>query len=239
MIQVLNLHEKTGPPVHHHPEIFRVPFLVDSAVKPTHAMSATVQSAGLVPMSMAPSALPAPAVMLGGAKLKKRALRKAPTKRAAAGASSSVATTGITKAPFLAQGELGVNVGSYRFEDKRGQSVCWRLGRVSAAEFIEGSGVYGMGDQLFHTNKVKIFYPIADQYFATRSVTINGSATAARVVKAIEQTAHMAISYHLKKDRGVAQPTSEEVAKELSGAVVCHLMCRRVGGGNHVYVRLT
>jgi hypothetical protein len=194
----------------------------------------SVASANLVPMTLAAQ----PTAMVGGTTRatpkRKQGIVKKPSK-----AGNVVSTAGVTRAPFVPQGDLPESIGWYRFEDKRGQSVCWRLGRDSAAEFVEKSGAVGMGDQLFHTNKVKIFYPIADEYFATRSVTINGSATASRVLKAIEQTAQMATAFHLQKDLGNARPTASEVAAELSGAVVCHLMCKRVGGGNHVYVRLT
>jgi hypothetical protein len=195
----------------------------------------SVASANLVPMTLVAVAHPPAAQMVGGTP---RASPQKPKRRKPA-AKAAVSTAGVARAPFVPPGDLPGSIGWYRFEDKRGQSVCWRLGRDSAAEFVEKSGAVGMGDQLFHTNKVKIFYPIADEYFATRSVSINGSATASRVLKAIEQTAQMATAFHLQKDLSIAHPTASEVAKELSGAVVCHLMCKRVGGGNHVYVRLT
>jgi hypothetical protein len=187
-----------------------------------HPPSANDQAIGVGSAQLVP-------LQLGGAAASKK---KKPD-------SSVVSVAGITRVAFLAEGKLASAAGGLPFEDVRGRSVCWRLGRVSAADFAADSGAVGMNDRLFHSSRVKIFFPIGTQYFAVRSVTINGAPTTARVLRAIETTAHMATAYHLKRDLGRQKPTLGDVREALSGAVICHLMCQRVGGGNHVYVRLT
>jgi hypothetical protein len=152
---------------------------------------------------------------------------------------------GVVRKDFLGNGALPKTAEAYPFEDDRRQAHCWHLGKESPSEFAARTRVVGMQDKLFNSNVVKIFYPIQDRgggqgsYFAVRQVTLHGNATTARVLCAIEQTAALATAYHMRNDLGVDMPVFEDIKRRLEGAVVCYLMCKRAGGGNHVYVRLS
>jgi hypothetical protein len=58
------------------------------------------------------------------------------------------------------------------------------------------------------------------------------------VLRAVEAAGEAAMAYHLAHDLDTPGATVEQARRLLRSLVCCHLLCRRVGGGNHVYVRL-
>ena len=149
------------------------------------------------------------------------------------------------------------------FEDERGRGRCWRLGSQSADAFIAAQpGLQFLHEPIFHTPKLRVFFPIvpalmpaearraapgfyddADEkrdspYFAARSISIRGAPTLARILRAVETVAAQSIALHLDADLGRPGATYGDARRCLKDYVVCRLLCRLVGGGNHVYVRL-
>ena len=151
------------------------------------------------------------------------------------------------------------------FEDERGRGRCWRLGAQSADAFIAAqSGLRFLHEPIFHTPKVRVFFPIVpalmpaearraapgfyddddddgkrdSPYFAARSISIRGAPTLARILRAVETVAAQSIALHLDADLGRPGATYGDARRCLKDYVVCWLLCRLVGGGNHVYVRL-
>lgn len=173
------------------------------------------------------------------ANLRPSALREKQQPCSPVPASQLSSGVGVREAPFVAPGLLPKSAEGYPFEDARGQSHCWHLGRETAAAFCARSRIVGTEDKLFNSKRVKIFFPIGEEYFAVRTVTLRGAAITSRVLCAVEQSAVAATAYHMRKHLGVEAPAAEDIRGRLEGATVCHLMCKRVGGGNHVYVRLS
>jgi hypothetical protein len=150
----------------------------------------------------------------------------------------SIVPTGITKVDFVPIGAFPDSFGgSFEFEDVRGQHTCWRMGTQTADAFSTGLPDAST-KKLFYTSKVKVFFPVREDYFAVRTVAIRGAATTERVLRAVESTAALAMAHHIIKDLGKPKATQEDVRRLLRPLVCCHLFCRRIGGGNHVYVRL-
>lgn len=142
-------------------------------------------------------------------------------------------------------GQFPKDAGDIVLEDREGRAMCWRMGHQTAEEFIAGRAGFrlkGAFDILFHTGRIKVFFPISAgkpaPYNATKSVTIKAQATLARVLVAVENCVHHAMAAHLVKDLGRPSVTLGEVRHALEHVVVCHLVCTRAGGWNHVYVRM-
>ena len=149
-------------------------------------------------------------------------------------------TDGITRVDFVPVGGFPDGFGgSLSFEKPRGGHACWRLGSQSADQFVAtlSQETKTMKKALFHTNKLKVFFPVHDRYFAVRSATTRGAPTLPRVLRAIEAAGEAAMAYHLERDLGKPGATKDDVRRLLGPVVCCHLVLRRVGGGNHVYVR--
>lgn len=148
-------------------------------------------------------------------------------------------------------------------EDERGRGRCWRIGEQRAEAFVATQPpLRRVHDVIFKSPKVRIFFPVmpglmpedgrraaagylyapaaaaAAPYFAVRSMSLRGAPTLTRILRAVEVVAAQAIALHLEADLGRPKPTYGEVRRLLKDYVVCRLLLRRVGGGNHIYVRL-
>lgn len=154
----------------------------------------------------------------------------------------------VRRATYVAPGGFSPKTtGSLRLEDTDGGTVCWKMGTETADQLVEHRRLAGANDGLFYSSKIKVFFPIVssspgyDAYFATKTLKINGKPTLLRVLKAVETTARHAVASHLLVDLQRKSVTLEDVNAHLQQqkAIVCHLLLRRAGGGNHVYVRLT
>ena len=148
------------------------------------------------------------------------------------------------------------------FEDARGRGRCWRIGQQSADQYLAAADLPLARAELFHSPKVRIFFPIVPKlfpedvrasataasmpgddadapYFCARSMTLRGNRpTLARVLRAVQAVAAQAVALHLDADLGRPGATYGDVKRCLKDYAICRLLCRRVGGGNHVYVRL-
>ena len=145
------------------------------------------------------------------------------------------------------------------FEDSRGRQRGWRLGSQTADAFLATADLQRPAtDVIFHSRKVRIFFPVVPAlmpgeahsggpgagvdgdapYFAVRSTTLRGAPTLAWVLRAVEVVAAQAMALHLDSDLGRPGATYGDARRCLRNYVACRLLCRRVGGGNHVYVRL-
>lgn len=147
----------------------------------------------------------------------------------------------LVKVPFVQDFGRDPNTRYYPLEDGRGQRACWSVGSQTAEEFVRSSDLVGPGNVLFHTSVVTLFFPVgksarSSEYFVSRRVAIRGSPTVARILRAVEDLAVKASAYHLRATSG-GKPTEAEAREALRRVRVCHLMCRKVGGGNRVYVR--
>lgn len=138
----------------------------------------------------------------------------------------------------------------YRLQNTDGGTVCWKLGSELAEDLVAHRQLADVNNDVFLSSKVKVFFPIVpakkgdneeEPYFATKTLTINGSPTLLRILKAVETTARHAVANHLLVDHQKKSVTLDDVHTYLQqhNAIVCHLLFRRVGGGNHVVVRLT
>lgn len=155
----------------------------------------------------------------------------------------------VGKSAFIPPGgPFPKDAGDVVFEDGEGRAMCWRMGHQTAEAFVAGRagfGLRGAEDRLFHTGRIKVFFPIpADArtpvpYNATKSLTIKAQATLARVLGAVETCVRHSMAAHLLKDLGRPSVTLDDVQLALKDVVVCHLVCTRAGGWNHVYVRRT
>ena len=135
----------------------------------------------------------------------------------------------------------------YYFETARGRRVCWKLGSQTAKEFMASNGgVTGADLQFFKGSTLRVFFPTTRDprggatSYATKTFKNNGNITLEKVMRCVEATAAAAIAHHLqavlKQTRGT---TTADVARVLKNTTVCHVLLRRVGGGNQVYVRTT
>ncbi|GAX84769.1 hypothetical protein CEUSTIGMA_g12191.t1 [Chlamydomonas eustigma] len=116
----------------------------------------------------------------------------------------------LKRRAFVPSGGFGdLHMRYYPFEDASGKAVCWRIGRESADAFIARSSFVGAKDRLFVGSKVRVFFPVKEKYFV--DVTDRGLP-----------------AWHV---------TNEAVWEAVGPTRICHLLIRRVGGGNHVYAR--
>ena len=155
----------------------------------------------------------------------------------------------VERVAYIPPGGTGFpkNSGDIVFEDGSGRAMCWRMGQQTADEFVKGRYGFhlkGASDVLFHTGKIKVFFPIVDAshkngaYYATKSLTIKANPTLARVLSTIEQCACHAIADHLIKDKFMPKVTMKDIKAHLNHVVCCHLVCSRAGGWNQVFVRI-
>lgn len=154
----------------------------------------------------------------------------------------------VDRVPYIPPGGSGFpkNAGDIVFEDMAGHSLCWRMGQQTAAEFVKGRNGFplkGANDQLFHTGRIKVFFPIVDgNYYASKSLTIKVNPTLARVLDTVQICAYHSVADHLVKNKSMLKGekvTFGEVLEALNRTVSCHLVCSRAGGWNHVYVRVS
>ena len=147
-----------------------------------------------------------------------------------------VRTTNIKREKFTAPPK---DAGVFYFETERGRRLCWKIGTQPAHEFVRSSGVVGANAKFFKSSSVRVFFPIKNDYYVVRAVRGMRNITLEKILTCIEKTAPLAVAYHIQRDLGTAVVTTEDVARLLKRVEVCHLLLRRVGGGNHVYVQLS
>ena len=135
-------------------------------------------------------------------------------------------------------GEPPADASVFFFETQRGQRVCWKMASQSAQEFAD-SGLIAANQQFFKGTSVRVFFPVQDMYYATKTFRGMGNITLERVLRCVEQAASSAVAFHLQNDLKQAGVTTQDVTARLKRVVVCHLLLRRIGGGNRVYVRLS
>jgi hypothetical protein len=92
---------------------------------------------------------------------------------------------------------------------------------------------------IFKGTSVRVFFPVQDMYYATKTFRGMSNITLEKVLRCVEQAAASAVAFHLQNDLKQAGVTTQDVAIRLKRLAVCHLLLRRVGGGNRVYVRLS
>lgn len=145
----------------------------------------------------------------------------------------------VTRAKFIETFQNNLLTKFYPFEDARGQRKCWHLGRQTADEFVSSSGV-PVTDEIFHgrTPAIKVFFPIRNTYYVVNPIKLRGKSTLLRVLQAVEVAAVNSYAYHIVHDIGGGDPTVGRIRRLMARNVLCHIMVRRAGGGNHVYVRL-
>jgi hypothetical protein len=125
------------------------------------------------------------------------------------------------------------------FETLRGQRVCWKIASQSAKEFANSGLVAANDAYIFKGTSVRVFFPVQDMYYATKTFRGMSNITLEKVLRCVEQAAASAVAFHLQNDLKQAGVTTQDVAIRLKRLAVCHLLLRRVGGGNRVYVRLS
>ena len=125
----------------------------------------------------------------------------------------------------------------FALEDARGRSLCWRIGVLPASEFIKSSGLARAAHVVFKTPRVKVFFPVLGLYFAVRKVELRERhATVRAILRAVEGVARQAAAFHIVRDLAHPHASAGEVQALLRDLAVCHLLCKRTGGANHVYV---
>jgi hypothetical protein len=154
---------------------------------------------------------------------------------------------------FIPFGELSPETtSSLVFADSEGRSLCWRMGMETADEFVKKNGLQQAEDRIFYTNRIRVFYPITkpqipggpnhedSTYFAMRIVNVPGTKppTLSRLLRQLEISARHSVAAHMMVDLHHASVTLRQVIEHMRHAVCCHLALKRVGGANHVYVRL-
>jgi hypothetical protein len=119
---------------------------------------------------------------------------------------------------------------------QRSGRVCWKLTAQTAGEFADT--IVGANETIFKNGTLRVFFPIAGKGHAVKTFTGPRKVSLRRVLLSIEATAVAASAHHLSVDRGLERVEAGDVTKFLHGVSVCHVLVRRAGGGNHVYVRL-
>jgi hypothetical protein len=147
-----------------------------------------------------------------------------------------VRTTNLRREKFTAPPK---DAGVFYFETERGRRLCWKIGTHPAREFLRSGGIAGANAKFFKSSSVRIFFPIKNEYYVVRVVRGMRNITLEKIMTCIEKSAPMAVAYHIQRDLGTAVVTTEDVSRLLKRIEVCHLLLRRVGGGNHVYVQLS
>ena len=140
------------------------------------------------------------------------------------------------------------DAGVYYFDNSLGRRMCWKLGYQTANEFMTSSGgISGSDLQFFKGSTLRVFFPTKRDSrtstatsYATKTFKNTGSITLSKILRCVEVTAAAAVAHHLqavlKQTRGT---TTADVARVLRRVTVCHILLRRVGGSNQVYVRTT
>jgi hypothetical protein len=131
----------------------------------------------------------------------------------------------------------------YYFESSEtGRRVCWKMGTQTAAQFLDSSGgVTGADLQFFKGTTLRVFFPTRDSQYITKTFkNVGAHITLEKILKSVEATATAAIAHHLQHENKQAKAvTTDDVSRVLKNVNVCHILLRRVGGGNQVYVRAT
>jgi hypothetical protein len=131
----------------------------------------------------------------------------------------------------------------YYFESSdTGRRVCWKIGAQTALQFLDSSGgVTGADLQFFKGTTLRVFFPTHGSQYVTKTFkNVGGNITLEKILKSVEATTTAAIAHHLQHENKQAKAvTTDDVARVLKNVNVCHILLRRVGGGNQVYVRAT
>lgn len=123
----------------------------------------------------------------------------------------------------------------WKFENSHDETLYWHPASQTADEFCSNSGIMGSSQVLFRNPQIKMFIPVQTHYYATRIVRLRGQATVKSILRAIYEFARKAYAYYIVNELG-QKPYVHSVMSLMHGMYVARLLCRRVGGSNHVYV---
>ena len=123
----------------------------------------------------------------------------------------------------------------WKFEDNHDNLLQWQPAYQTADEFCNKSGMMGSMRVLFRTSQIKMFIPVYNHYYATRTVRLRGQATVKAIMRALQEFAHKAFAYYIINDLG-QKPYEQTVGEMMQSLRISRLLCRRIGGSNQVYV---
>lgn len=119
----------------------------------------------------------------------------------------------------------------FDFQDAQGQPACWRIGAQDADEFAKGlnpEDVYGIFFPTHRFKTIKVHFPVAGLFLATRKIAGTSYLNLLRLLRQIQRTADAGYARYLRQPR----PTEEVVRAAMRGTAVCEIKIV----SNNVYV---
>ena len=125
------------------------------------------------------------------------------------------------------------------FQTPRGRKLNWRLAAYSSSDdFLAKNDVVGINEKFFNGAVLRVFFPVGDSH-VTKTFRGLGKITLQKILQCVEGAATAAAALHLYTVERMQSVTTDDIGRMLQSTSVSHLLLRRVGGGNQVYVRLT